>query len=259
MNAFAARGVQAGLGRVKKPRFDKRPQILIAALAGSFVAFGTFVTHFYHREESVVWIWMGIRSDDRCGRDYGTDYIKETTCGKGSCCSSHGWCGISEEYCSVALGCQNGCWAVDEEEQKKIDAKKLEDDESDRDRDYDDDSGRAKHYRYDDDSGYTHHNRYRGYHHDDDEYHDYNHRYDEDPDHHNHGEDDHHHDDYHHSADDIHDDDSHGHDEDGHGEGGEKHDGHYDGHYDEGEHGDGEHHGHDDYHYDDHTDDHSDH
>ena len=49
---------------------------------------------------------MGMRSDSRCGRDYGTEYVKDTTCGKGSCCSSHGWCGTTEEYCSVALGCQ---------------------------------------------------------------------------------------------------------------------------------------------------------
>ena len=55
---------------------------------------------------AAVWIWMGMRSDSRCGRDYGTEYVKDTTCGKGSCCSSHGWCGTTEEYCSVALGCQ---------------------------------------------------------------------------------------------------------------------------------------------------------
>ena len=148
-----------------------------------------------------MWIWMGIRSDDRCGRDFGTDHVQHTTCGKGSCCSSHGWCGTtapqhrpstsprpdqprrplhpyqpapspasppappvptrtltthprrplhpaprppsrrprtrrrcgtSEEYCSVALGCQSGCWKVDAEEQQRIDAKKangVDDDE----------------------------------------------------------------------------------------------------------------------------------
>ena len=43
-----------------------------------------------------MWIWMGIRSDDRCGRDFGTDHVQHTTCGKGSCCSSHGWCGTTD-------------------------------------------------------------------------------------------------------------------------------------------------------------------
>ena len=127
-----------------------------------------------------MWIWMGIRSDDRCGRDFGTDHVQHTTCGKGSCCSSHGWCGTtapqhrpstsprpdqprrplhpaprpparrprtrrrcgtSEEYCSVALGCQSGCWKVDAEEQQRIDAKKANG--------VDDDEG--YHRRYDDD------------------------------------------------------------------------------------------------------------
>ena len=127
-----------------------------------------------------MWIWMGIRSDDRCGRDFGTDHVQHTTCGKGSCCSSHGWCGTtapqhrpstsprpdqprrplhpaprpparrprtrrrcgtSEEYCSVALGCQSGCWKVGAEEQQRIDAKKANG--------VDDDEG--YHRRYDDD------------------------------------------------------------------------------------------------------------
>ena len=126
MNAFASRGVEgAGFGRMmKKPRLSKRPRTFIAALIGTWVAFMWLVNRYYKPDEATVWIWMGIRSDDRCGRDFGTDHVKDTTCGKGSCCSSHGWCGVSEDYCSVALGCQNGCWKVDAEEQERLDAKK---------------------------------------------------------------------------------------------------------------------------------------
>ena len=50
----------------------------------------------------------GMRSDARCGRDFLTDWGSESTCAKGQCCSSHGWCGHGEEYCSVSLGCQKG-------------------------------------------------------------------------------------------------------------------------------------------------------
>ena len=63
-----------------------------------------------------------MRSDSRCGRDFGTEHAKETTCGKGSCCSSHGWCGTTEEYCSVALGCQSGCWPDERTEEQKAEA-----------------------------------------------------------------------------------------------------------------------------------------
>ncbi len=52
MNAFAARGVEASLGRhVRKPRPGKRPRHFVAGFIGSFVAFIIFVRNFYHREE----------------------------------------------------------------------------------------------------------------------------------------------------------------------------------------------------------------
>ena len=105
MNAFASRGVEGvGFGRVmRKPRLSKRPRTFIAALIGTWVAFMWLVNRYYHKDESTVWIWMGIRSDDRCGRDFGTDHVQHTTCGKGSCCSSHGWCGTTaRQYCPSA-------------------------------------------------------------------------------------------------------------------------------------------------------------
>ena len=97
MNAFASRGVEGvGFGRVmRKPRLSKRPRTFVAALIGTWVAFMWLVNRYYHKDEATVWIWMGIRSDDRCGRDFGTDHVQHTTCGKGSCCSSHGWCGTT--------------------------------------------------------------------------------------------------------------------------------------------------------------------
>ena len=145
---------------------------------------------------------MGIRSDDRCGRDFGTDHVQHTTCGKGSCCSSHGWCGTtapqhrpstsprpdqprrplhpaprpparrprtrrrcgtSEEYCSVALGCQNGCWPADPNARPET-----PDDEPD---------DRYRHHMMDDDGGhYRDRDRYDDYRHGDYHHDDYHHR-----------------------------------------------------------------------------------
>ena len=71
------------------------------------------------------WVWFGIRSDGRCGRDYaheGQLSAGETQCGKGQCCSSHGWCGHGEEYCSVSMGCQSGCWPASGADEAKRDA-----------------------------------------------------------------------------------------------------------------------------------------
>ena len=52
MNAFAARGVEASLGRhVRKPRPSKRPRHFVAGFIASFVGFVLFVRHCYHREE----------------------------------------------------------------------------------------------------------------------------------------------------------------------------------------------------------------
>lgn len=165
MNAFASRGVDgAGFGRMmKKPRLSKRPRTFIAALIGTWVAFMWLVNRYYKPDESTVWIWMGIRSDDRCGRDFGTDHVKDTTCGKGSCCSSHGWCGVSEDYCSVALGCQNGCWPADPNARPET-----PDDEPD---------DRYRHHMMDDDGGhYRDRDRYDDYRHGDYHHDDYHHR-----------------------------------------------------------------------------------
>ena len=110
-------GTDDGFGR-REPRLSrhanlgKRPRTLVAAFLGTFVCFLFFVHHYAQTNGSdsdTVWIWFGMRSDGRCGRDFGTDYVKETKCGGEGCCSSHGWCGHGEEYCSVALGCQSGC------------------------------------------------------------------------------------------------------------------------------------------------------
>lgn len=156
-----------------------------------------------------------MRSDGRCGRDFGTDYVTETKCAKGMCCSSHGWCGFGEDYCSVALGCQSGCDPVDEAEQKRMDEQKGNGMGAGVPDDDDDYHSRMKHYRYDDD--------YRGDHHEHYGEHDYSadmHRR-----HHRgrYGQYDDLHDDYHHRYDDA--IDNHGH-----------YDDHYDGHGDD--HGD---------------------
>ena len=86
----------------------------------------SFFVHHYAQtngsDSDTVWIWFGMRSDGRCGRDFGTDYVKETKCGGEGCCSSHGWCGHGEEYCSVALGCQSGCWPDERTEEQKAEA-----------------------------------------------------------------------------------------------------------------------------------------
>ena len=62
-----------------------------------------------------------MRSDGRCGRDFISESHGETKCAVGECCSSHGWCGAGEEYCSVSLGCQSGCSKPDEGASAKID------------------------------------------------------------------------------------------------------------------------------------------
>ena len=123
-------GTDDGFGR-REPRLSrhanlgKRPRTLVAAFLGTFVCFLFFVHHYAQTNGSdsdTVWIWFGMRSDGRCGRDFGTDYVKETKCGGEGCCSSHGWCGNGEEYCSVALGCQSGCWPDERTEEQKAEA-----------------------------------------------------------------------------------------------------------------------------------------
>ncbi|KAG8465194.1 hypothetical protein KFE25_012557 [Diacronema lutheri] len=114
---YARRGadaVAAGTGK-------RRMRTLVVALALTFLIF-VYTVHVTHRQdEEAVWIWMGMRSDGRCGRDFGTEHIDETRCGKGSpCCSAHGWCGSSEEYCSATLGCQSGCWGDDHPREREL-------------------------------------------------------------------------------------------------------------------------------------------
>jgi hypothetical protein len=132
-----------------------------------------------HTPRADVSVWFGIRSDGRCGRDFPSEWGGETKCGNGHCCSSHGWCGHGEEYCSVSLGCQNGCWAPTKEEEAKLDNEERthhtghEDDE-----DYMD---RMHHYRYDEDDHHRdyyrhHHRRYGRAYHDDYTHDDWHHR-----------------------------------------------------------------------------------
>jgi hypothetical protein len=98
--------------------WTKRPRALAAAMLGSLALFAAAIALTHRRPSSdaaePVVIWMGMRSDGRCGREFGTEALASTTCGRGApCCSSHGWCGASEEYCSPTLGCQSGCWPKD--------------------------------------------------------------------------------------------------------------------------------------------------
>jgi len=92
----------------------RRPRAAAAGLVLTLVVFIYMASVSQQEDENTVWIWMGIRSDGRCGRDFGTEHLAETKCGRGNpCCSAHGWCGNSEEYCSPTLGCQSGCWGPD--------------------------------------------------------------------------------------------------------------------------------------------------
>jgi hypothetical protein len=112
-------------------------------------------------ECAAVFVWFGMRSDGRCGRDFTSDWSSETFCGKGHCCSSHGWCGHGEEYCSVALGCQSNCWPASSDEKANNGA-----DDSDQQHNAPDDEAymdRMHHYRYDDDPAH-YKNQYRRYH-----------------------------------------------------------------------------------------------
>ena len=124
------------------------------------------------------WVWFGIRSDGRCGRDFLTEWGHETGCGKGHCCSSHGWCGDGEDYCTVSMGCQNGCWPASKQEE----AKHAADTGGHGEGAPDDDEymDRMNHYRYDEDH-HDHdyyHRRYGGYGRDRGDNHDYHHHYD---------------------------------------------------------------------------------
>jgi len=182
----------------------------LAAMAGTFVCFILFVNHYMHvNDDSAVWVWFGMRSDGRCGRDFGTEYVAETTCGHGQCCSSHGWCGHGEEYCSIPLGCQNGCWPLKEgEHAPAAEAHHYVPDDDGYPYRHDDPEDR---YAYDAHEGAGTHG--RGYGHAEDEhYDDFHHRYDADPVEHEEEAE------YQHGA---------------HYHGGHRYDDHYDEHYDD--------------------------
>ena len=109
-----------------KPRLKlgSKPRILFGTAVGTMLCFVLFIKYYSsYTNDADVWVWFGMRSDGRCGKDFGTEWAASTTCGKGHCCSSHGWCGHGEEYCSVALGCQSGCYAATEEEEKAAERK----------------------------------------------------------------------------------------------------------------------------------------
>ena len=211
---FVARLLCAhGLVRTLQPSFNRTLSHPLFRLAH----YGTLT-----RSDTQTWVWFGIRSDGRCGRDFLTSWGSETTCGYGSCCSSHGWCGVGEEYCSVAMGCQSGCTAgTKADEAKRSQGEPHEGGGAPDDHDYMD---RIHHYKYDEDEyADYYHRRYGGDH--GGGYHDYHHRYDHDDERPYHGY--HGHDDYHNSIDDEHlkehdyDEGHHAHGEDAHGHEGE--------------------------------------
>ena len=181
MNAFAHRGT-GNFGRILKR--GSRPRSTVGAMIGTMICFVAFVQHYMSvNDESKVWVWFGIRSDGRCGRDYSTEHISETTCGKGLCCSSHGWCGTGEEYCSRTMGCQSGC------DPAGLESGDMHGEDGDADGEHgmhyhmDDDVYRhhANGEEYDDDVYRHHSSRYRRgaeYGHYEDHYDDYHHRYD---------------------------------------------------------------------------------
>lgn len=186
-----------GSVRSKTLSFGSRPRLLVGTAFGTLFTYVLFVRHYMSiHDDTETWVWFGIRSDGRCGRDFSHDGWNsgDTMCGKGQCCSSHGWCGHGEEYCSVSMGCQSGCYAATEEDVAKAKEKEknahIEAPEEDAYAD------RMHNYRYDDDNdvpdndyyrrkygGSGGHHRYR-----DDHAEEYHHQYDansdELPDHH---------------------------------------------------------------------------
>jgi len=216
----------------RSPKLDnlvQKPRVLAGTFLGTFACYALFVQHHgTFKDESEVRVWFGMRSDARCGRDFLTEWGSETTCAVGQCCSSHGWCGHGEEYCSASLGCQKGCWASTEN--KAGDGQG--DDQHNAMPDDDEYADRMHHYRYDDDYGHRRYGRRYGgsggYHHDD--HHDYHHRYDEDS-----AVDDYHHDhhDYPHHDEPDHMDDDH--------PDGDSDSDHMDGEHPGGDHADGDH------------------
>lgn len=186
MHTYSRRGVESSaFTRMLKREGRVRPRTLVGAVLGTMLFFLAFVRHYEHvNDETAIFVWFGMRSDGRCGRDFATDSDAETTCGKGQCCSAHGWCGHGEEYCSPALGCQNGCWPADPSR-------------ADDDIDQDINHHNPGHHDFPvEDEYYPHHDRYGGEHwYDDgvphhyyrgrggrrydDHYEDYHHRYDD--------------------------------------------------------------------------------
>ena len=137
-------------------KLGSKPHLLWGTAFGTLAAFALFVRHYAKMAQSTeqTWVWFGIRSDGRCGRDFPTEWGSDTGCGKGQCCSSHGWCGRGEEYCSVALGCQSGCSPASKaDEAKRAEGEPHEGGAPD-DHDYMD---KMHHYKYDEgDDHYRH-------------------------------------------------------------------------------------------------------
>jgi len=51
---------------------------------------------------------LPVSTNGKCGKEYGK-------CPSGKCCSSYGWCGTKEEYCSISKGCQSEFGKCNEE------------------------------------------------------------------------------------------------------------------------------------------------
>lgn len=140
-HALDVRGAAMPFGHEsRKISLGSKPHLLVGTAFGTLATFYAFFEHYRSitdesgalcvarrprgdaRADGSVrvpapaeaFVWFGIRSDGRCGRDF-----DDTMCGKGHCCSSHGWCGHGDEYCSVSMGCQNGCAPASAEDEAK--------------------------------------------------------------------------------------------------------------------------------------------
>ena len=147
-----------------RKNLGNKPRVLVGTAVGTLATYVLMVRHYkYMSDESEPWVWFGIRSDGRCGRDFAHEGwgSGETKCGRGQCCSSHGWCGHGDDYCSVALGCQSGCDPPTPEQEA------ANNDHHDHHNTPDDDEymNKMHHYRYDDhhDDYYHRHEKYGRY------------------------------------------------------------------------------------------------
>lgn len=192
-----------GSGKRVQKKWGRRPRVVAATAVGTLAAYSWFL-YLYTRtpEENSTSIWFGVRADGRCGTTFKTDWVENPKCGRGHCCSSHGWCGHGEEYCSVTQGCQNGCWEEKVEAQAvadraSLDAHHGEDGHEGKAPDDDEYMGRMNKYGYGEghaeqhgghgsdgyNNGYNKNGYRDDYHHGSDHNDEhYHHRYDDDPD-----------------------------------------------------------------------------